>query len=332
MKVLDCTLRDGGYANDWRFGCQGIHAIKEGLEKSGINIIELGFMRNETYDCNRSVFSSMEDVNALLMHKKPKVMYSVMIEAFNPFSLDNLCDASHSKVDLIRVCIWKRLLKEHLEYCKAIISKGYRITIQPSRVEQYSKDEFAAMMKMINELKPYAVYVVDTWGTQSKEQIVDYLTIANELLDPSIALGYHGHNNKMQALSCAQAALEMNLNREVCLDSTLFGMGRGAGNLNTEIITQYINEYYHGCYDTGHYAELIEKEIVKYNSNNVWGYSLYYFLAAFYSCNPNFATFFQTKKISIGIFKLFLESISNQEKIVFSKEFVYKKLEEMGYK
>ena len=329
MKILDCTLRDGGYANGWLFGENSIHNIKKGLEDLNVDIIELGFMRDEPYDANKTIFSKMDDVNLILSNKKEKVLYSIMIEAFNPFPIEKLCHANESKIDLIRVCVWKRLLKEHLEYCKAIINKGYKITIQPSRVEQYSKDEFVSLIKQVNKLRPYAFYVVDTWGTQSKEQIVEYFKLADEHLDSSIGIGYHGHNNKMQALSCAQSVIEMDSFRELFLDSCLFGMGRGAGNLNTEIITQYINNYYNGSYNLSHCAELIEEEIAKYNSHNIWGYSMYYYLASISSCNPNYATYFQTNGLSVKKFKLFLEAISDQEKIVFSKELICSKLKEI---
>ena len=73
IKIVDCTLRDGGYANDWRFGRKSIVKIKEALEESNIDIIELGFMRDEPYDPDRSIFSRMEDVNELLSYKKQRL-------------------------------------------------------------------------------------------------------------------------------------------------------------------------------------------------------------------------------------------------------------------
>ncbi len=327
MKILDCTLRDGGYANNWTFGKKEIEEIINELENSKIDIIELGFMRYETFNENRTIFQYMNQVDKLLENKKKEIIYSTMIEAFNPYPLDKLCDAKDTKVDLIRICIWKRLIHEHFDYIKKVIEKGYKITVQPSRVEQYNEDEWIYLLKLSNEIKPYAVYVVDTWGALNSEQIIKYIQLADTYLDKSIKIGYHGHNNKMQAISCAQAILSLKLEHELCFDSSLFGMGRGAGNLNTEIILQYLNERYQTKYKISNLISIIEKVILKFNKeNNIWGYSLYYYLSSVYDCNPNFATYFQENKKGITLFKKFLDTLSDEEKIVCNHDFIEERL------
>ena len=260
LLLLDCTLRDGGYVNNWRFGEKNISAIIHGLEQTGISVLELGFLRDFLPDPNSSNLPNIEAADILLSSKNDNIVYSAMLEAFNPFPLEKLSNHRDSGIDLIRVCIWKRCMDDHMRYCKTVVKKGYKITIQPSRVEQYNDNEFIDMLKRSNDLSPYAVYVVDTWGTQSSYQICHYLELADKYLDPDIKLGYHGHNNKLQALSCAQAAISMDLNRDLCIDSSIMGMGRGAGNLNTEIIMEYLNSIYGTKYD-------VEKVINIFNSS-----------------------------------------------------------------
>ena len=106
--LLDCTLRDGGYVNDWNFGEPNITNIICNLEESGVDVLELGFLRNEPQDPNRTAFSNIENINKFLPKKKKNIIYSAMIEAFNPFNLDNLSDYKVGGVDLIRICIWKK--------------------------------------------------------------------------------------------------------------------------------------------------------------------------------------------------------------------------------
>ena len=318
--------------DNWLFGKNNIFKIKQSLEEANIDILELGFMRDvpENPDC--TLFSSMKQVDNLLGKKKKGTIYSTMIEAFNPYPLEKLCPASDTNVDLVRVCVWKRCLKEHFDYCKEIVKKGYKITIQPSRVEQYSEKEFVELLEMANELSPYAVYVVDTWGTQSKEDIIKYIRLCDSNLLSGIKVGYHGHNNKMQALSCAQAVLDLSLSREICLDSTLFGMGRGAGNLNTEIILQYLARRQPGQrYKCEHLPQIIDACISPFNvDKNIWGYSMYYFLCASYDCNPNYATLCQERSVPLFLFEELLKSMNEKEKIIYSESFVANRLKELG--
>ena len=322
LMLLDCTLRDGGYVNDWMFGHDNIVGIVRGLEQSGVDIIELGFLRDYPYHPDSSNLPNVESADGLLEERKENIVYSAMLEAFNPYPLDKICLFRGKGIDLIRVCIWKRCMAEHMSYCKAVRDKGYRITIQPSRVEQYNDYEFVEMIKRSNELSPFAVYVVDTWGTQSHRQICHYLELADRYLDPGIKIGYHGHNNKLQALSCVQAAVEMKLNRELCVDSSVMGMGRGAGNLNTEIVMEYLNGLYQMQYNYDSIIEVFNLFLSDAYHMSPWGYSMYYYLCAINNCNPNYATFFSEHSLGEKSFLNFLSTLTEKEKIVFDKELI----------
>lgn len=329
IKLLDCTLRDGGYVNDWNFGEKSVEKIVSDLAISGVDILEVGFLRDEMSKNGRTIFSNIEEVNNILKNKNPNTTYSAMIEAFNPYPLEKLEEWHKGSVDLIRICIWKRCMKEHLEYCKAVKDKGYQITIQPSRVEQYSSKEFIDLMKKSNELDPYAVYVVDTWGTQSSSQICHYLELADRYLDKNIKLGYHGHNNKLQALTCAQKAIEMDLSRDLCIDASIMGMGRGAGNLNTELIMEYLNDICGKSYDINMVVNLFNECLKEVYDATPWGYSMYYFLSSKAECNPNYATYFSEQGYSEALLERVLQCLSEHEKVVFSKAVVEEKIKRL---
>ncbi len=330
--MLDCTLRDGGYVNDWKFGQEAITQIKRGLEDAGIDIIELGFFRDEPWIRDRTVFQDSDNLRELLQHKKQGSRYSVMITAADPEGLypaERLHTPRESGIDYIRVCIWKRLLKEHLEYCSRIRKQGYQISIQPTAVGQYSEKEFIDLLKSANDVDPYAFYIVDTWGTQSSIEICRYAALADRYLNPDIKIGYHGHNNKMQALSCAEAILELKLSHDVCIDASIMGMGRGVGNLQTEVIADYLNEKCGKHYDSLNLVILFEKWLKNFYMENPWGYSMYHYLSAVFHCSQDFATFFRQNKISENIFLEFLKGLAPHEKTVFKKEFVVNRLSEL---
>lgn len=331
--LLDCTLRDGGYGNNWEFGREVIPQIKNILEESKIDIIELGFFRNEPWNKDRTVFSCGADLSGLMAKKSGDVIYSAMIEGGDLdclYNLDFVGSPEESRIDYIRVCVWKRLIKEHLDYCKDIVRRGYKVSIQPTAVEQYNDEEFINMLKLSNEVHPFAVYVVDTWGSRSITQVQHYCELAEKYLDKDIKIGYHGHNNKMQALSCSQAIMNMGLTHDICLDSTIMGMGRGIGNLQTEIIMDYMNE---ACGTNYNYICLIDaftKYLRPFYDANPWGYSMYHFLSALYSCPQDFASYFKKNRIGEDKFRTFLQNITPEEKIYFRKEIVEKKLKELN--
>ena len=123
IKLLDCTLRDGGYINDWEFGKEQILDITEKLEDSNVDILEIGFLRPESYDENRTIFNNIEQFKSIVKNKKSNIQYALMAEVSNPFPLDKLPPATPEGPDIIRVIVWKKMLKEGFEYCKGIVER-----------------------------------------------------------------------------------------------------------------------------------------------------------------------------------------------------------------
>lgn len=331
--LLDCTLRDGGYVNNWAFGENAIQDIKAGLEQAGVDIIELGFIRNEEINLDRSVFSDGADIHRRFHNTNRKAIYSAMIEPREPeqcYPTKLLGTPQESGIDLIRICTWKRLTKEHLAYCRTVADMGYRVSIQPTAVGQYNLMEFTELLKQADEIHPFSFYIVDTWGTQSSAQICRYLELAEHNLNPDVKIGYHGHNNKMQALSCAQAAVAMGLSHDLCIDASIMGMGRGAGNLQMEVIMDCLNETVGKKYDPIALVDLYTKHLQKFFASTPWGYSLYHYLGAQYNCSQDFATYFKEKNYGEEKYHRFLDSLSANEKVVFRAVFVEKRLKELG--
>ena len=324
-KILDCTLRDGGYINNWAFGKNAIADIKDKLEQSEVEIIEIGFMKNEPYNEDRAVFNSMEQAKKIMGKKQAGKQYAVMVEVSNPLPLDMLETASEDGVDIVRIVIWKSKLKEGFEYCKAIAEKGYKICVQPARVSQYSDTEFVDMVKMFNEINPLAVYVVDSWGTMYKDELLHYLKLADENLKPEISVGYHGHNNMMQAFEVACVFVEQNLNRGLIIDASIYGIGRGAGNLNTELFAKYMNAKHNCSYKLQPITKIFDLYISEIHDKIKWGYSFPFMISAQYNCNPDFVTYYEKKNCSSTLMEKYISSLSIEELVIF-KESIAKKI------
>lgn len=325
IKLLDCTLRDGGYINNWVFGKTAIHDIKNKLELSGVDIIELGFLRDDAPNADRTVFNSIDTVKKLIGQKQAGKLYAVMAEVSNPFPLEKLAPYDENSPEVIRVIVWKRMLKEGFEYCKGIVEKGYKLCVQPARVSQYSDEEFVDMIKKFNELNPMAIYVVDSWGTMYKEELLHYLKLADENLKDGISVGYHGHNNLMQAMDVAQAFCEFDLKRDLIIDASIYGIGRGAGNLNTELFAMWANKYLNKSYDLSALMSIYDMYIKQiYDREGKWGYSIPYLITAKYNANPNYARYYEKLGASCEFIEKCIGSLSSDEKIIFKEDIANK--------
>lgn len=319
--LLDCTLRDGGYINDWRFGEKAISDMIRKLEETNVDILELGFLKNEPYQVDRTVFNDAKQISSLLTNKKKNIRYAAMIEVVNPLPLEQLEEASKTGIDIIRVIVWKRMLKEGFTYCKGVVEKGYRLCVQPARVDQYSDEEFMEMAMKFSQLNPLAVYVVDSWGTQTSKSLLHYMKLADEKLADEIALGYHGHNNLMQAYQVAVDFINAGYDRDIIVDASVYGIGRGAGNLNLELIARYMNEELGKNYEVKPMLEIYSKYLQRIYSECPWGFSMPHYITAIHNCNPNFGAYYSREKnlqpIDIdGIISI----IPPEERIIYTQE------------
>lgn len=330
INLLDCTLRDGGYINDWCFGSRTISDVIDKMSDTGIDIEEIGFLKNEQYQEDRCVFNSMEQVKKVIGKKKFGVSYAVMCEVVNPLPLDLLAPADEKSADIIRVIVWKTkydannhvvdALQEGFEYCKGIVEKGYRLCVQPARVSQYSDTEFIDMVKKFSTLDPLAIYVVDSWGTQNSEELLHYMQLADINMPLNICLGYHGHNNMMQALSVAQNMIKRKFKREIIIDASVYGIGRGAGNLNIEIIARYMNQKCGKTYNIVPMLQVYESCVKNIYEIEPWGYSIAYYLTAMYDCNPNYAKCFSKQHYSISKVNKFLKQLKDIDRVIYSAD------------
>lgn len=331
IKLLDCTLRDGGYINDWEFGQETIGNTIELLEDSKVDIIELGFLKDEPYSFDRTVFSSISQITGLLQNKREHVQYAAMIEVVNPIPLEKLQRRTEETIDIIRVIVWKTrrdscgnevdALQEGYEYCKGVVERGYKLCVQPARVDQYTDEEFVSMLLLFQQLNPMAIYVVDSWGTLTIEGVMHYAKLADATLNKEIAIGYHGHNNLLQAYGAATVFSEQMQGRDTIVDASVYGMGRGAGNLNLELFAQFLNESRGSKYNISKMLQVYDKYIRAIYERTPWGYSLPHFVTARKRCNPNYGNYYGNE-LGLSAYNIenILNMLSEKDKIIFKRE------------
>lgn len=295
ISILDCTLRDGGYINDWEFGHDNLLSVYERLAKAGVDIVEVGFIDDRRpYDYNRSIYPNTAAITKTLGKAvlRPKMVVG-MID-YGTCNLDNIEHCNESFLDGIRVIFKKSKMKEAMEYCRALKDKGYAVFSQLVSVTSYSDEELLKLIELVNDVKPYAVSMVDTYGLLNPGDLLHCFEILDREVLPEINIGFHAHNNLQLAYANSLAFVEKKTERNIIVDGTLFGMGKSAGNTPIELIGRYLNGMGYR-YDINSMLEAIEESIKEVHATSPWGYQTKFFLSAENRCHPNYVSFFESK-------------------------------------
>lgn len=322
VAVLDCTLRDGGYVNDFDFSKNTIKTIIAKLGKAHMDVIECGFLKNIEYDENKSLYSDVDQITPLIAPKKKHTMYVAMIVT-GTIQASKIIPRRKDTIDGIRITFHKKEMDEAFELGYALMDKGYEVFMQPVGTTSYSDVELLNLFERINEMKPYAFYLVDTLGKLYAKQLLKLFYLADDNLDEDITIGYHSHNNLQLSFSNAQQLIQSCGKRNIIIDGSVLGMGRGAGNLCSEILTQYINENIDYRYHTEMLLELMDEYISPISYIHPWGYSAGYFLAATNNCHPNYVGFLLNKQ-TLNMKQIYqvLKEIPSDERSLYNEKLI----------
>jgi 4-hydroxy 2-oxovalerate aldolase len=325
IKFLDCTLRDGGYINDWNFGKENIRDIINRLSNSNVEIIECGFLTSKKTDENKSLFNNISEIDELLpdnCNNTFAAMIAIGEKEMNPILLP---DAENTRVSAIRLTFHPEEIEKAFCYGEMIMEKGYKLFMQPVGTGFYSDDDLIKLIKRVNALNPYAFYIVDTLGTMFGKMLLRQIYIADHNLSENIKLGYHSHNNLQMSFANAQCFLEHKSNRYFIIDCTADGMGRGAGNLCTELILNYFNSEYENRYNVLPILEIVDKYILPISIKVHWGYSSSYFLASTKMCHPNYASYIMSRQtVSVSTVAEILDQIPSSKREKFNENLIEK--------
>lgn len=294
VSILDCTLRDGGYINHWNFGQNAIVDIIRDLNVANIDIIECGFLEDCSYDPNVSVFSCVSQITPLITPKKPGTMYVAMI-ALGDIAPDKILPCDGTSIDGIRLTFHKHEWEEAKETATTLMNKGYQVFIQPVGTTSYSDRELLNLIEDVNTLRPFALYLVDTLGILYRHDMLRFFYLIDHNLDKDIRIGFHSHNNLQLSFSNAQELMRMESPRQIIIDTSVYGMGRGVGNLSTELLAEYINVNVQVKYAIIPLLSIADKYLMSIYAQQRWGYDLPYFLSATEGCHPNYASFLLSK-------------------------------------
>lgn len=322
VKLLDCTLRDGGYVNDWNFGHDNMVNIFERLISAGVDILEIGFLdERRPFDKNRTIMPDTASADRLFGSLDKKNTMLVGMIDYGTCAIENLSPCSESCLDGIRVIFKKHIMREALAFCTQVKALGYQVFVQAVSITSYSDRELLDLIDLVNALNPYALSMVDTYGLLHQSSLLHYFEILDHNLNPEIAIGYHSHNNFQMAYANSMEMLSKPVNRTVLVDASLYGMGKSAGNLPAELISMHMNLHYGKFYDTSQMLEAIDINIMPFFEKSPWGYSLFFYIAASNNCHPNYVKFLMDKHtLSLKSLNVILGQIEPEKKLMYDKD------------
>lgn len=274
VQITDCTIRDGGYLFNKNSDPEFIRGIMKGLAESGIDFVETGFLQTNVTG-ETLVYADSVDARKYLPEDKKNTNFLGFCDN-SRYSLDNLDDYDGKSFKWLRISFAQHEIDESLKFCMGAKKKGYFIQFNPMDSISYTDEARAVLIEKVNKVKPASFSIVDTFGAMDMMDLVHIFKQVDSLLDKDIKIGLHSHDNL--GLSCALAERMIELaevaGRDIIVDGSLFGMGRGAGNAKTELLADYINKHCDGHYDLQKLLKTIDMYITPVLNEIHWGYDL----------------------------------------------------------
>ena len=326
IKLLDCTLRDGGSINNGMFGYSNILKICQFLNDSNIEIIETGFLDNNVLENKDSTINPnikfFNDITTQIKNKKCKTVTMIDFAKFNPKSFNKIKKTS---LDGIRIMFKKEKLSSVLDFSYILKDLGYELVLNPVSVTTYNKKELENLLKEANNINPNAIYIVDTYGLLDKDETLEYFEVFDNNLNSSIQIGYHSHNNRQLSLSNSIEIINNAQNRNLIIDTALYGMGKRAGNTPTELMANHLNTHHNSNYDLNKLTQIINENIFPLKNNYEWGYSIIHYIAAINKCHSDYVTYlYKTRSFSVEKINNILKEIEEEKKLTYDSKYITK--------
>lgn len=320
IRLLDCTLRDGGHVIGGKFGENTIKNVIKKLVEAKIDIIEVGFLWESITDKDTARYYTIEDVKKILPEDRGVSSFSLMADFIDLEHLEP-CDGT---IEYIRLSFKRHRLQWGLSTAKILMDKGYKCFINPVNCNVYSDEEYLEVLNKVNELHPYGFSMVDTFGVMRKSDLsAKYYLVENNLLK-DITIGMHVHENLGLAYSLAQHFTEIaSPTRKIVVDGSLLGMGRVPGNLCIEQFMDHLNRQYGKQYATEPAYDAIDDFIAPIKAKTGWGYSIPYALSAKFNLHRTYAEYLLGKKrLKTKDIQRILSLVDRKESELFNEQYI----------
>ena len=317
LEYLDCTIRDGGYVNNWDFDLKLVRETYRALSKAGVDYVELGYHGTEKYFPKDKYglfrFTPVETVNEVC-NGISGAKVALMVD-YGKYDIEDIATYKDSPVKLIRVAFHKTHLQDSIQSAETIQKMGFKVSLNLMGFSTYTNDERTEVLELLaNSTVDYS-YVADSYGSMLPNEMENFFSPLLKL--KHITWGFHPHNNLQMAVANTLSAIDAGAQ---IVDGSIFGMGRGAGNLPTEIMLSFLQRKNPNKFNPIPVLNIIDHYYSELNQRMPWGYALPYMLSGVYGCHPDYAKdLIDRKEYDIEEIWKILESVTFQNPVGFSK-------------
>ncbi len=310
IKVVDCTLRDGGLVNDFFFTDEFVKALYNANIKAGVDYMEFGYKASkEMFDVNKFgkwKFCDDKDIRAIVGDNKTDMKIAVMADVGRCDFRKDILNKKDSPIDLVRVATYINTIPAAIEVIEDCTKKGYETTVNIMAISKSNETDLDAALELLGQSSVGTIYLVDSYGSLYPEQarrLADkYLEVAAKY---NKKVGIHAHNNQQLAFANTAEVIIMGVSY---LDATVSGMGRGCGNCPSELLLGFLKN---PKYNINPILNFVEKQIVPLRESGVtWGYDVPYLLTGILNQHPKSAIQFM-KEGRKDYYEFYLELLEN---------------------
>ena len=304
IKILDCTIRDGGLMNNHQFDDQLVRVVYQTCVEAGIDYMELGYKASRKIAAADGFgawkFCQEDDIRRIVGDNKTSLKLTVMADAERTDYHEDILPKEKSVLDMIRVATYIHQIPTAVDMIKDATQKGYETTVNLMAASTVTERELNEGLELLAASEVGAIYVVDSFGALYSEQ-VQYL-VKKYLHYAKAAgkeVGMHAHNNMQLAFANTIEAIILGANM---LDATMAGLGRGAGNCAMELLVGFLHN---PKYSLRPVLKCVQNVIEPLRSKLLWGYDLPYMITGILNQHPRPAIKYKEEKKQGDILEFF---------------------------
>lgn len=236
FKILDCTIRDGGYYTNWEFNDSIIDNYLSSMNKLPVDYLEIGYRspKMNSY-LGKYFYLPLEIIKSIKDKSNKKLVIILNEKDIQQQDLEDILSDCQGLIDLVRIAIDPKNIRRAIPIAIKIKEMGFKVGFNVMYMSEWMNDyDFFEMLPEINDYVDF-FYMVDSYGGVSPTELIEIYKKVSKYVN--VPIGFHGHNNLELALINTITAIECGVD---IVDSTITGMGRGAGNLKTELLLTYL--------------------------------------------------------------------------------------------
>ncbi len=292
IKVLDCTIRDGGLINDHYFTDDFVRAVYQALSKSGVDYMEFGYRSSrELYppeDYGPWKYCDDDKIKQVIDGIESDLKVSVMVDSYR-VKEQHFAPADESPVNLIRAATYVKYIDSAIELINRCHDLGYETTCNIMAISREIEPDLIEALDQLAKTPVDVVYVVDSFGALYSEQIEYLVKLYQEHL-PGKEIGIHCHNQQQLAYGNTIEAIIHNANY---LDGSLYGIGRGPGNCCLELLVGFLKN---PKFNLTPLLKVIQDYLIPMRQDIEWGYIIPYMVSGILNEHPRSAIAYRKTK------------------------------------